>query len=175
MTMTVRENMTLPWMQPLQRLLGRLDQGEERREVHRWIDRVAVRPADPERPLALFSGGNQQKVVLAKWLRNQPAVLLMDEPTQGVDVGAKAGIFELIANAAAAGAGVLVASSDAKELALICDRVLVIRDGEIAAEVRREDLSEAALVRAGLGRRHTDRGKDNGGSPAQEDRKISNA
>ncbi len=58
---------------------------------------MAVRPAEPERALELFSGGNQQKVVLAKWLRNEPKALLMDEPTQGVDVGAKAGIFELIA------------------------------------------------------------------------------
>jgi ribose transport system ATP-binding protein len=79
-------------------------------------------------------------------------VLLMDEPTQGVDVGAKAGIFELIAGAASAGAGVLISSSDAKELALICDRVLVMRDGELAAEVDKPDLSEARLVSAALGR-----------------------
>ena len=75
-----------------------------------------MRPPDPDRTLTLFSGGNQQKVVLAKWLRNEPRVLLMDEPTQGVDVGAKAGIFGLIAGAAAAGAGVLISSADAKEL-----------------------------------------------------------
>jgi len=151
MTLSARENMTLPRLKPLRRLFGRLDGREERREVGRWIDRVEVRPAEPERALELFSGGNQQKVVLAKWLRNEPKVLLLDEPTQGVDVGAKAGIFELIANAAAAGAGVLVASSDAKELALICDRVLVMRDGEAVAEMQRAELSEAELVRASLG------------------------
>jgi ribose transport system ATP-binding protein len=150
MTMSARENMTLPRLSPLRRLFGRLDQREERKEVGRWIERVQVRPAEPERALELFSGGNQQKVVLAKWLRNEPKVLLMDEPTQGVDVGAKAGIFELIADAAAAGAGVLVASSDAKELALICDRVLVMRDGRAVAEMARAELSEAELVRAGL-------------------------
>ena len=135
--------MTLPRLAPLRRLFGRLDQAEERREVENWIDRIEVRPAEPERALELFSGGNQQKVVLAKWLRNDPQVLLLDEPTQGVDVGAKAGIFELIANAAAAGAGVLVCSSDAKELALICDRVLVLRDGQTVAELRRRALTEA--------------------------------
>jgi ribose transport system ATP-binding protein len=151
MKMTVRENMTLPRLRPLQRLFGRIDQREERQEVDRWIERVAVRPAEPERALELFSGGNQQKVVLAKWLRNEPKALLMDEPTQGVDVGAKAGIFELIANAAASGAGILVCSSDAKELATICDRVLVMRGGEVVAEMSRAKLSEAALVRAGLG------------------------
>jgi ABC-type sugar transport system ATPase subunit len=114
-----------------------------------------VRPPDPERALALFSGGNQQKIVLAKWLRNEPKVLLMDEPTQGVDVGAKAGIFELIAGAASAGAGVLISSSDAKELALICDRVLVMRDGELATEVDKPDLTEGRLVSAALGRSRT--------------------
>jgi len=151
MKMTARENMTLPRLRGLRRFGGRLDGRAERQEVDGWIDRVAVRPAEPERALELFSGGNQQKVVLAKWLRNEPKALLMDEPTQGVDVGAKAGIFELIAHAAAAGAGVLVCSSDAKELALICDRVLVMRDGYVVGEMSKSNLSEAGLVRAGLG------------------------
>jgi ribose transport system ATP-binding protein len=157
MTMNARENMTLPRMGPLRRAMGWLDGSAERAEVQSWIERVNVRPPDPERTLALFSGGNQQKVVLAKWLRNEPKVLLMDEPTQGVDVGAKAGIFELIAAAAAAGAGILISSSDTKELALICDRVLVMRDGELAAEVNKPDLSEARLVSIALGR-----GRSNG-------------
>jgi ABC-type sugar transport system ATPase subunit len=169
MTMSARENMTLPRLGPLRRFFGRLDQREEKREVGRWIDQVAVRPADPERPLELFSGGNQQKVVLAKWLRNEPKVLLMDEPTQGVDVGAKAGIFELIATAAAAGAAVMICSSDAKELALVCDRVLVMRDGRAVAEVRRSELSEAALVRAGLGSNVT----PHGGLAAQSESEAS--
>jgi ABC-type sugar transport system ATPase subunit len=155
MTMSARENMTLPRMKPLQRVLGWLDGGAERVEVGDWIERVNVRPPDPERTLSLFSGGNQQKIILAKWLRNEPKVLLMDEPTQGVDVGAKAGIFELIAGAAASGAGVLISSSDTKELALICDRVLVMRDGELAAEVNKPDLSEARLVSLALARAGT--------------------
>jgi ribose transport system ATP-binding protein len=156
MTMSARENMTLPRTRPLRRALGWLDGRAERNEVQSWIERVNVRPPDPERMFALFSGGNQQKVVLAKWLRNEPKVLLMDEPTQGVDVGAKAGIFELIAGAASAGAGVLISSLDAKELALICDRVLVMRDGELVAEVNKPDLSEARLVSAALGGARTD-------------------
>jgi ribose transport system ATP-binding protein len=98
----------------------------------------------------------------------------MDEPTQGVDVGAKAGIFELIANAAASGAGVLVCSSDAKELALICDRVLVMRDGEVVAEVARSQLSEAGLVRAGLGGASKNgNGSNSGGSPAASGAEVS--
>jgi ABC-type sugar transport system ATPase subunit len=155
MTMSARENMTLPRMKALRRTLGRLDTRAELAEVQSWMQRVKLRPPDPERTLALFSGGNQQKLVLAKWLRNDPKVLLMDEPTQGVDVGAKAGIFELIAGAAAAGAAVLISSADPKELALICDRVLVMRDGELAMEVNKADLSEARLVSAALGRART--------------------
>jgi ribose transport system ATP-binding protein len=166
--MSARENMTLPRLRPLRRLFGRLDQREEKREVGRWVERVAVRPAEPERALQLFSGGNQQKVVLAKWLRNEPKVLLLDEPTQGVDVGAKAGIYELIASSAAAGAGVLVCSSDAKELALICDRVLVMRDGRAVAEMRRSELSEASLVRAALDEGQT----SNGGMPAPSEKEV---
>ncbi|HWI71474.1 MAG TPA: ATP-binding cassette domain-containing protein [Baekduia sp.] len=133
-----------------------------------------MRPADSERALQLFSGGNQQKVVLAKWLRNEPRVLLMDEPTQGVDVGAKAAIFALIASAAAAGAGVLVCSSDEEELALLCDRVLVMRDGRAVAEIERAQLSEAALVRAGLG--DAVRGDNhNGGAAAPDQEEVNHA
>jgi ribose transport system ATP-binding protein len=151
MSLTARENITLPRLAPLRRVLGLLDRRAERSDVRRWIESVAVNPPEPERALELFSGGNQQKIVLAKWLRNEPKVLLLDEPTQGVDVGAKAGILDLIASAAARGAGVLICSSDTKELALVCDRVLVMRDGEVVAEVARQELSEARLVREGLG------------------------
>ena len=96
MTMSARENLTLPWLAPLRRMLGRLDQRAERKEVTDWMQRLAVRPAEPERRLNLFSGGNQQKLVLAKWMRTEPKVFLLDEPTQGVDVGAKAEIFTLL-------------------------------------------------------------------------------
>ena len=116
-----------------------------------WIDAVGLRPAEPERALELFSGGNQQKVVLAKWLRNEPRLLLMDDPTQGVDVGAKVGIYTLIANAAVSGVGVLICSSDVEELAMVCDRVVVMRDGEAVADIRHPFLTPAALIRASLG------------------------
>ncbi len=150
MDMTVRENLTLVRMRPLRRSLGRLDGRAERAEARRWTRRLALRPPDPERPLKLLSGGNQQKVVLAKWLRTEPRVLLLDEPTQGVDVGAKATIYELIVAAARAGTGVLICSSDTEELVLLCDRVLVLEGGRVVSEVPRESLSEVGLVRAEL-------------------------
>jgi ABC-type sugar transport system ATPase subunit len=151
MPMRVRENLTLPDLLRLRRRFGRLDRSAERREVDEWVERVALRPAEPERPLELFSGGNQQKVVLAKWLRNDPRVLLLDEPTQGVDVGAKAAIYDLVHDAAARGAAVLMASSDTAELASVCDRVVVMRGGGATAEVRGADLTEERLVIESLG------------------------
>jgi len=164
MSLSARENVTLPRLRPLRHALtGRLDRRRERREVAEWMSAVRARPQEPDRRLELFSGGNQQKVVLAKWLRNDPRVLLLDEPTQGVDIGAKAGIFELVADAAARGAGVLYCSSDAKELAEVCDRVLVMRDGELVASLAGPQLTEAGLVRASVGAPTAPEAHDQGG------------
>jgi ABC-type sugar transport system ATPase subunit len=151
MTMRVRENMTLPDLRPLRRRAGWLDTAGERAEVGEWVQRIDLRPPVPERPLELFSGGNQQKVVLAKWLRNEPRVLLLDEPTQGVDVGAKAAIYELVRSAAERGTAVVMASSDTAELASVCDRVVVMRDGAACAELDGSELTEERLVVESLG------------------------
>lgn len=149
-TMNARENVTLPRIGPTAGARLRLDHRGERADAGRWLSTATVRPHSPERAFALFSGGNQQKIVLAKWLRLEPAVLLLEEPTQGVDVGARASIYELVAHAAGSGAAVLVASSDAKELAAICDRVLVFDHGAIVAEISRPELTEQRLVEAVL-------------------------
>ena len=151
MDMTVRENLTLPLLRPLERGFGRLDRAAELRQTDHWMRTVAVRPPEPERPLTLLSGGNQQKVVLAKWLRTQPRVLLLDEPTQGVDVGAKAAIYELILAAARGGTAVMLCSSDTEELVRLCDRVLVLEGGRLVSDIPRESLTEARLVRDELG------------------------
>ncbi|MHA6758088.1 sugar ABC transporter ATP-binding protein [Streptacidiphilus sp. PAMC 29251] len=149
--LSVRENLTLPLLRPLRRSFGRLDRRAEREEARSWMQTVGLRPPNPEQPLQLFSGGNQQKVVLAKWLRVRPRVLLLDEPTQGVDVGAKAAVYELVLAAAQEGTGVLVCSSDTKELVSLCDRVLVLKDGRVVSEIPREALTEERLVRDELG------------------------
>jgi ABC-type sugar transport system ATPase subunit len=151
MDLSMRENLTLPGLGRLRRRFGRVDLRAERGESRDWSTAIGLRPPEPERPLAKFSGGNQQKVVLAKWLRTRPRLLLLDEPTQGVDVGAKAIIYELIMQAASDGAAIVVCSSDAKELASVCDRVLVMEGGQAVREVGRSDLSEAALLRQALG------------------------
>ena len=150
MTMSVRENLTLPDLGSVRGRFGAIRLEAESAEARHWAAQVELRPAEPDRPLSEFSGGNQQKVVLAKWLRTKPRLLLLDEPTQGVDVGAKAAIYQLVRQAAADGSAVLVASSDAKELAALCDRVLLIDQGRVTGELAGRALTEAALVHAAL-------------------------
>lgn len=150
MPMSVRENLTLPALRGLRRRYGAINLSAERTETRRWVDNVELRPPLPDRPLSTFSGGNQQKVVLAKWLRTNPQLLLLDEPTQGVDVGAKAAIYELIQQAATQGTAVLVSSSDAKELASLCHRVLLVEQGQVVGELDGDGLTETALVHAAL-------------------------
>ncbi len=125
---------------------GVLKQRALRADVAHWVDDLEVQPPLLDRRMEKFSGGNQQKAVLARWLRTDPGVLLLDEPTQGVDIGAKAAIYRKIAEAAAEGVAVLVASSDAEELVHLCDRVLVMRAGMITNELFGESLTEERLV-----------------------------
>ena len=122
----------------------------ERREADEWLRRLDVRPPDPGALLATLSGGNQQKIVIAKWLRRNPAVLLLDELSQGVDVGAKAAIHTLIRAAVREGATVVLASSDDEEICDLCDRAYVLRDGLISAELNQEDLTMQELGRLQL-------------------------
>ncbi|HTW03727.1 MAG TPA: ATP-binding cassette domain-containing protein, partial [Streptosporangiaceae bacterium] len=96
------------------------------------------------------SGGNQQKVVLARWMRCGARVLVLDEPTQGVDVGAKTMIYQSLTDAARQGAAVIVASSDGEELARLCDRVVVLRDGRAAAELHGAGLTPEEITRQAL-------------------------
>ena len=108
--------------------------------------RFDVTPNRPTLPISALSGGNAQKIVLAKWLQGKPQLILLDEPTQGVDVGARFKVFEAIREAAAGDAGVLCASSDYEQLATLCDRVLILARGRIAAELSRADLSKEAIA-----------------------------
>jgi ABC-type sugar transport system ATPase subunit len=151
MTMSGRENLTMVSTRAFQRAFGYVDVRAERRDARMWTEKVDLRPRNPELPIASLSGGNQQKIVLAKWLRTNPKVLLLDEPTHGVDIGAKSAIYELIVEAAEGGAAVLVSSAEVKELVDACDRVLVMRDGVTVGEVQRKDVTEARLVRESLG------------------------
>jgi ribose transport system ATP-binding protein len=156
-TLNGRENLTLPIVEKLRNRYGALDRSAELAEAEQWFERFDIRPRDSERLFSLFSGGNQQKIVLAKCLCVEPSVLLLDEPTQGVDVGAKSAIYELIAAAAARGVAVVVSSSEAEELVTLCDRVIVLRDGRVARTLHAGQISAGALISEGLGFSETDR------------------
>jgi ribose transport system ATP-binding protein len=107
-----------------------------------------VRPRNAELPFQALSGGNQQKVLLAKWFQTAPRLILLDEPTQGVDVGARQQVFAAIREAVRDGAAVLCASSDHEQLAEICDRVLVFNRGRVVAELTGASLSKPAIAAA---------------------------
>ena len=125
---------------------GFLRHRAERMAAQELLARFDVRPASPDRLLATLSGGNQQKALLGKWLQANPAVLLLHEPTQGVDVGSRQQILQVIAEVAASGATVVMASSEYDELAHVCHRVLIFRHGRIARELTGENLTENRIA-----------------------------
>jgi len=150
MQLSAAENLTLANLRPFWRL-PRLRRRLERDEVQMWFDRLDVRPREgANQPLSSFSGGNQQKVLLAKWLRCAPKVLLLDEPTQGVDIGAKGEIHRQLLLAAQQGAAVVVSSSDLDELAALCHRVIVLRAGRVGVDLSDADVSVQAMAHAAL-------------------------
>jgi ribose transport system ATP-binding protein len=143
---SVAENVVLPRFGASWRN-GHLSRGAEEADVREWIERTGVQPPDPRRLIRELSGGNQQKVLLAKALRLEPRVLVLCEPTQAVDAGGAAAIRKLIVEVGRdQNRIVIVASSDAEELEQICGRVLVTRKGEIVSELRREEISKDRLL-----------------------------
>jgi ribose transport system ATP-binding protein len=147
MGLSARENLTLANLRPFWTGL-RLRRSRETAETAKWFSELAVRPKDAaEQELVRFSGGNQQKVLLAKWLRREPSVLLLDEPTQGVDIGAKIRLHRRLIVAAAQGLTIIVSSSDFEELATLCTRVLIIRAGRIAHELTGELVTAPEITR----------------------------
>lgn len=148
MTLTARENLTLSHVSQFYRRL-RMSRRAEVAATREAFAEFDVRPREGvELPLANFSGGNQQKILFAKWVRRRPRVLLLDEPTQGVDVGAKADLHRHIRGMAEAGMSIVVSSSDFDELAALADRVLIFRNGVISAELTDADVNLAAISRA---------------------------
>jgi ribose transport system ATP-binding protein len=143
--LSVRENLSAAGIREYWRGLH-LRRREERADAVRSIEAFSIRTSSDERPMATLSGGNQQKVVLARWLQRRPRLLLLDEPTQAVDVTARAEIHAHIRAAADQGTAILVVSSDFEELALLSDRALVLDRGRIVAELRRPHLDRHRLT-----------------------------
>ncbi len=140
-----RENIALATLPALTRL-GWVRRAAERALTGRYLSRLRVKTPSPEAVTAGLSGGNQQKIALAKWLARDCDVLLIDEPTRGVDVGAKAEIYQLLDELACEGKALLVVSSELPELIGLCNRILVMREGRLAGELPRASFSEAALM-----------------------------
>jgi monosaccharide-transporting ATPase len=145
--LSVRENLTLAALPVLSRN-GIVDRSKQSEIVDRFITRLDIKTAGPEQPVRELSGGNQQKVLLARWLCLNPRLLILDEPTRGIDVGAKAEIQRLIDELADDGLGVLMISSEIEELSEGSDHVVVLRDGRSVAELDKQHINQDAIMTA---------------------------
>jgi ABC-type sugar transport system ATPase subunit len=146
LSMNCRENTSLAVLRRLS-MGGFVRRGQERSLVQRYIDLLRVKTPDMDAPISGLSGGNQQKIALAKWLARECAILIVDEPTRGVDVGAKAEIHHLLDELACRGLGLIVISSELPEVMNLSRRILVMRQGRMAGELPRADFSQPALLR----------------------------
>jgi len=147
--MSVRQNMTLPVLGGLGRL-GYLDFSRETQAVQRVIGQLDIRTPGPDQAVGALSGGNQQKVLIGRWLLTEARILLLYDVTRGVDVATKHDIYQLVTRLGAEGRAILYYSSDTAEVAHLCHRVLVMREGRIATELRSPGITADALVRASL-------------------------
>ena len=150
MNQSIRDNILLPSLDVVSHGV-RIDRSASNRLVEQMMELLDIRPRDPELRVAALSGGNQQKVILAKWFARAVDILLLDEPTQGIDVAAKAQIHTLIRNFAKRGGSVLVRSSDLAELTLICDQILAVHQARITDRLRRSDGFDEKRLHAAIG------------------------
>ena len=140
------QNVTLPSLDRTSKN-GLLRLAEEFKLAREYTQRLDLRAASLDTNVGNLSGGNQQKVVIAKWLATQPKVIILDEPTKGIDIGSKAAVHEFMAELASQGLAVIMVSSEIPEILGMSDRVMVMRDGRMVAELTDNDLSPETLVR----------------------------
>lgn len=143
---TIESNITLPMLKKFRGRSGIIDRKKQRESVDKWVEMLDVRPNNPDMLAMQLSGGNQQKVVLAKWISTEAKILIIDEPTNGVDIGAKAEIHQIIRKLAAEGTAIIVISSELPEILSVSDRVLVMRKGHIAGEFENKDLTQEMIM-----------------------------
>jgi len=144
--MTVRENLFINPVSNGMKVLQPIRPVIENERCMRVLTKFTVRPRDPERVIATLSGGNQQKVIVARWMETGTRLLVLEEPTFGVDVGSKADIYQLLERALEEGLAVLLISSDFEEVAGICHRALIFDRGKVTAELHRNELTIARLT-----------------------------
>ena len=152
---TIAQNVTLPI---LPRLFPRflIRASTERKVAHDYTEQFNVRMVGVDQLVGALSGGNQQKVVLAKWLASRPTILILDEPTRGIDIGAKVEVHRIISELAASGLGIILISSDLPEVLAMSDRILVLHEGRLTAEIPRQHATEERVMFAATGSAHVD-------------------
>ncbi|MCJ7687930.1 MAG: sugar ABC transporter ATP-binding protein [Clostridiaceae bacterium] len=149
--MSVGSNMTLANLKKYENGTKRINKVEEAKEVQEYIKKLSIKTPSAEQLIKNLSGGNQQKVILAKWLMLAPKVLIIDEPTRGIDVGAKKEIYDVLNGLKATGKAIIMISSDMTEILGICDRILIMHEGEISGELSREEASQEAIMKYAVG------------------------
>jgi len=148
--MSVRDNLSMSSLSRLSRL-GLVDHAAESKAIDEMIALLAIKTDGTAVPVGTLSGGNQQKIVIAKWLMTRPKVILLNDPTRGIDVGTKHELYVMMRDYVAAGGSILLHSTEIPELVHQCDRVLVLYDGRLVAELTGKDISESAIMRPALG------------------------
>lgn len=148
--LSIERNATLPRLSAVSRW-GLVRRSRERALAATWANRLGVKRGGLADPVATLSGGNQQKVVLGKWLATEPVVLIVDEPTRGIDIGAKVEVHALLSELAASGIAVLMISSELPEVLGMADRVLVMHEGRLTAELSKEEATEEKVLQAATG------------------------
>ncbi|NOX60449.1 MAG: sugar ABC transporter ATP-binding protein [Chloroflexi bacterium] len=149
--MSITANITLPTLRSYLNGLGLVQRQKEKSVAEKFKERLSIRAPSVEAPVAQLSGGNQQKVMLAKWLNAGPKVLILDEPTRGIDVGAKAEVHQLVDELAEQGLAIIVISSDLPEVLSMCDRILVMREGRQMGVFSRDEATQEVIMTAAMG------------------------
>ncbi|MEG1480768.1 sugar ABC transporter ATP-binding protein [Clostridium sp.] len=149
--LSVSDNMTIANLNRYENKMLVLDKKKEASDVDDYINKIRIKTPSPEQYIKNLSGGNQQKVILAKWLLTKPEVLIIDEPTRGIDVGAKKEIYELLNELKASGKAIIMISSDMPEVLGISDRIMVMSEGKITGEVSREEATQEKIMKLAVG------------------------
>lgn len=151
LSLSVAENMILSNLKKYEGKMMSIDKNKAVKDVDYYIDKIKIKTPNRDQLIKNLSGGNQQKVILAKWLMLSPEVLIIDEPTRGIDVGAKKEIYELLNELKASGKAIIMISSDLPEVLGISDRIIVMSEGRISGELKREEASQESIMKLAVG------------------------
>ncbi len=151
LNMSVGQNMTLCNLMKYENKLKKIDRKIEKREVQEYIKKLSIKTPSEDQLIKNLSGGNQQKVILAKWLMLSPKILIIDEPTKGIDVGAKKEIYEVLNELKSMGKAVIMISSDMSEILGVSDRVIIMHEGKITGELKREEATQENIMKYAVG------------------------